>query len=74
MLSPLDYKKLEGIDMSMVQSTSMRHAIDISIPSAKRAAKRTKHRFALSDILATGKWKEYDVTNNSMPDYFIRAS
>ena len=55
MLSPLDYKKLEGIDMSMVQSTSMRHAIDISIPSAKRVAKRTKHRFALSDILATGK-------------------
>ena len=45
MLSPLDYRKAAAIDMSRVQSTSTRHALDISIATATRVAKRTKHKY-----------------------------
>jgi len=44
-----------GIDMSRVQSTSMRHALDISIATAKKADKRTKHESALTGNLAEEK-------------------
>ena len=61
-------KEAAVIDMSRVRSTSMRQALDISIATAKKAAKRTKHRSAFAGILVIRKWKEYDVTNNSKPD------
>ncbi len=54
--------------MSRVQSTSTRHALDISIPTAEKTDKRTKHESTFTGNLASEKEKEYDVTNNSKLD------
>jgi len=48
-------KEAAVIDVSRVRSTSTRHALDISIATAKKAAKRTKHESAFTDILAREK-------------------